>query len=46
MELKIYNEKQQALELKEDNKKEIYKIIEIFLEKIRSTKWSDRPSND
>ena len=43
---KIYNEKQQALELKEDNKKENYKIIKIFLEKIRSTKWSDRPSND
>lgn len=43
---KIYNKKQQALELKEDNKKENYKIINTFLEKIKSTKWSDRPSDD
>ena len=43
---KIYNEKGQALELKENNTKENYKIIRTFLEKIRSTKWSDRPSDD
>ena len=43
---KIYNEKQKALELKENNKEENYKIIETFLEKIKSTTWSDRPSND
>lgn len=40
---KIYNEKQQALELNENNKEENYKIIKTFLEKIRSTTWSDRP---
>lgn len=43
---KIYNKKQQALELKKDNKKENYKIINTFLEKIKSTTSSDRPSND
>lgn len=43
---KIYNEKQQALKLEENNKEENYKIIETFLEKIRSTTWSDRPSDD
>lgn len=43
---KIYNKKQQALELKEDNKKENYKIINTFLEKIKTTTWSDRPSDD
>ena len=40
---KIYNEKQQALELNENNKEENYKIIKTFLEKIKSTTWSDRP---
>ena len=40
---KIYNKKQKALELKENNKEENYKIIETFLEKIKSTTWSDRP---
>lgn len=40
---KIYNENGEALKLKEDNKKENYKIINTFLEKIRSTTWSDRP---
>ena len=43
---KIYNEKGQALELKENNTKENYKIIRTFLKKIRSTMWSDRPSDD
>ena len=40
---KIYNKKQQALKLDENNKEENYKIIKTFLEKIRSTTWSDRP---
>ena len=40
---KIYNEEQKALELEENNKEENYKIIKTFLEKIRSTTWSDRP---
>ena len=40
---KIYNKNQEALNLEKDNKKENYKIIKIFLEKIRSTTWSDRP---
>ena len=43
---KIYNEEQKALELEENNKEENYKIIKTFLEKIRSTTWSDRPSDD
>ena len=43
---KIYNKKQQALELDKNNKEENYKIIKTFLEKIRSTTWSDRPSDD
>ena len=43
---KIYNKEQKALELKENNKEENYKIIKTFLEKIKSTTWSDRPSND
>ena len=40
---KIYTKEQQALELNENNKEENYKIIKTFLEKIRSTTWSDRP---
>ena len=40
---KIYNEEQKALELEENNKEENYKIIKTFLEKIKSTTWSDRP---
>ena len=43
---KIYNEEQKALELEENNKEENYKIIKTFLEKIRPTTWSDRPSDD
>ena len=43
---KIYNEEQKALELEENNKEENYKIIKTFLEKIKSTTWSDRPSDD
>ena len=43
---KIYNEEQKALKLEENNKEKNYKIIKTFLEKIKSTTWSDRPSND
>lgn len=43
---KIYNKKQKALALGKNNKKENYKIIRTFLKKIRSTTWSDRPSDD
>ena len=42
---KIYNKKQEALGLKENNKEGNYKIIETFLNKIRSTTWYDKPSD-
>ena len=42
---KIYNEKQEALGLEENNKEENYKTIETFLNKIRSTTWYDKPSD-
>ena len=42
---KIYNKEQEALGLEENNKEENYKIIETFLNKIRSTTWYDKPSD-